>query len=123
MLASDDPGFRSFRSVRSFLSTLNSTQAPDLESSSVKAVKFLHLSPSLNPGLISMGLWSWIHSQDSNIRQELLDRIQFKNEVALSKANQTRLFSSTGEQIKFPEHLLSCKEIAKDDLKESKSAM
>lgn len=71
-----------------------------------------------------MGLWSWIHSQDSNIRQELLDRIQFKNEVVLSKANQTRLFSASGEQIKFPEHLISSKDaFPKDDETSSKSAM
>jgi len=124
MLVSDDPGIRSFRSVRSFLSTLNSNQIPDLESNSVKVLKFLHLSASLPPGLISMGLWSWIHSQDSSIRQELLDRIQFKNEMVLSKANQTRLFSATGEQIKFPEHLLSSNEASnKNNDSNTKSAM
>lgn len=71
-----------------------------------------------------MGLWNWIHSQDSNIRQELLDRIQFKNEMALSKANQTRLFSASGEQIKFPDHLLSSNEaFTKDEEYNTKSAM
>jgi hypothetical protein len=71
-----------------------------------------------------MGLWSWIHSQDSSIRHELLDRIQFKNEIVLSKANQTRLFSASGEQIKFPEHLLSSKEaLNKDNESNNKSAM
>ncbi len=107
---STDPNhYGSMRSVRSFLSSLNQAPLPESflrdEAAAAKPVKTLHLSPSIQcNSQISPALWMWIHCQDT-IRQELLERIPFRNEVALQRATLTKLYTFTGEATKIPEYL------------------
>ena len=107
---STDPNhYGSMRSVRSFLSSLNQAPLPESflrdEAAAAKPVKTLHLSPSIQlNSQISPALWMWIHCQDT-IRQELLERIPFRNEVALQRATLTKLYTFNGEATKIPEYL------------------
>jgi hypothetical protein len=94
---------KSFRSVRSFLSSFNQATVPKafVLENRTRSLETVHLPPSIKSNLqISPKLWSWMHLSENT------DGYAMRKQAVLERANLTRLYSYKCETLNVPHHLL-----------------